>query len=98
MILEHKMLKNELESFLYEMRTNISEYGTWEKYIDPSVRPKYLDEINKIVEWLYADGANAASTEYKKKLDEFKKVGNPVKERYRFYSEINVYSEQFKNF
>ena len=92
MILEHKKLKNELESFLYEVRTNVDAYGSWEKYIDPSIRGKYLEELNKTVEWLYADGANAAGSEYKKRLDEFKKVGTPVKERYRFYSEIDVYS------
>ena len=38
MILEHKKLKNELESFIYDMRSNVSEYGNFEKYIDPNVK------------------------------------------------------------
>lgn len=38
MILEHKKLKNELESFVYDMRANVSEYGNLEKYIDPAIK------------------------------------------------------------
>lgn len=86
-------MKNELESFLYDMRTNVSEYGTLEKYIDPSIRDQYVSDISETVEWLYGDGANAANTEYKKRLDEFKKIGLPVKERYRFHSEFPVFYE-----
>ena len=26
------------ESFIYDMRSNVSEYGNFEKYIDPNVK------------------------------------------------------------
>ena len=98
MILEHKARKNELESFVYDMRSNVQEYGNLEKYIDPKIKDKYLADINHTVEWLYGDGQNAAGTEYSKKLEDFKKIGLPVKERYRFHSEFPIYYEQFKAF
>ena len=56
MILEHKARKNELESFVYDMRSNVQEYGNLEKYIDPKIKDKYLADINHTVEWLYGDG------------------------------------------
>lgn len=37
-ILDHKAIKNELESFSYDMRNSISEYGPLEKYIEPTLR------------------------------------------------------------
>jgi hypothetical protein len=45
-ILEFKAVKNELESFVYDMRNNISEYGSLEKYIDPSIKNEYLQKLN----------------------------------------------------
>jgi len=33
-ILEVKAFRNELESFSYDMRTNLEPYGNLEKYVD----------------------------------------------------------------
>jgi hypothetical protein len=78
-ILEFKAVKNELESFVYEMRNNISEYGSLERYIDPSIKNDYLQKLNLAVDWIYGEGQSAAKDVYKSKLEEFKKVGVPVK-------------------
>lgn len=55
-ILEFKATKNELESFLVEMRFNLDNYGPLEKYIDDATRQTFLAEINKAYDWLYGEG------------------------------------------
>src|SRR4051794_24577927 len=80
-ILDFKATKNELESFLVEMRFNLDNYGPLEKYIDPATRESFLSEINKAYDWLYGEGQSSAKELFKEKLDAFKKVGTPIKER-----------------
>lgn len=55
-ILEMKELRNSLEAYSYEMRNNLDSYGSWEKYLDEATRKTFLEDISKVVEWLYADG------------------------------------------
>jgi flagellar biosynthesis chaperone FliJ len=55
-ILDVKACRNGLESYLYELRTNIKEYGEYERYIDPAVKAKTLTEIENGVNWIYAEG------------------------------------------
>jgi hypothetical protein len=40
-----------------------------------------LQGISETIEWIYGEGANAANELYKKKFEEFKVIGQPVKER-----------------
>ena len=47
---------------------------------------------------LYGEGQTAPKEQFKEKLTAFKKVGLPIKERHRFYSEIEVFLQQFQNF
>ena len=56
MILELKKVKNELESYSYEMRNNIDSYGPLEKYVDDETRKTFLQKINETVDWLYGEG------------------------------------------
>lgn len=93
-----KALKNELESFSYEMRTNLDSYGSLERYADDQTKTDFLKQINQVIDWIYGDGQNAPKEAFRTKLEEFKKVGLPIKERHRFYTEIEIYFEQFKNF
>ena len=57
-----------------------------------------MQKLQETVDWLYGEGQSAPVQAYKDKLNEFKKIGYPVKERYRFHSEIDVYLQQFQNF
>ena len=52
-----------------------------------------MKKLNETVEWIYGDGQTAPKDAFKKKLDEFKKIGLPIKNRYRFHSEIDIYIE-----
>jgi hypothetical protein len=50
-----------------------------------------MAEIAVVVEWIYGDGENAPKKEYRDKLEQFKKVGEPVKARHFYYGELDVY-------
>jgi len=80
------------------MRNNIQEYGNLEKYIDPKVRDTFLVQLNQAVEWIYGEGQSAAKDAYRAKLDEFKKIGVPVKNRAAFYQDFPILLEQFTAF
>lgn len=90
-----KEVRNQLEAYSYETRNNIDSYGPWEKYIQDDVKATLIKEINECVEWIYADGENAPLKEYKEKLAKFKLIGEPVKARHFYYSELDVYYAQF---
>lgn len=52
-ILRIKEMRNTLEAYCYDMRSNIEQYGSLEKYIEPNLKQKFIEEINQTVEWLY---------------------------------------------
>lgn len=54
-------------------------------------------KINKVVDWLYDAGESAPKEEYVKTLEEFKKIGDPVKQRHFYYSELDLYFNQFND-
>lgn len=78
------------------MRGNLDSYGTFEKYLDDKTRGEFLGKINHVVEWIYSDeGAAAKKGDYEKVFNEFKAIGDPVKQRHFYYSELDVYFGQF---
>jgi len=70
-----KAAKNDFESYAYEMKANIDSYGPLEKYVDEETRKSFLQKINEAVDWIYGDGQTAPREEFKKRLDEFRKIG-----------------------
>jgi len=93
-ILEQKELRNVLESYSYEMRNNLDSYGTFEKYLDDETKKTFLAEINVVVDWIYGDGESAPLEEYKTRIAKFRAIGDPVKARHFYYSELDLYFEQ----
>lgn len=61
-----------MEAYAYDMRANIDAYGSLEKYIDPKIKASFLQDIEEVVSWLYADGEFASKEEYTTRLDRFK--------------------------
>lgn len=96
-ILEQKQLRNNLEAYSYEMRSNLESYGTFEKYLDEETKKTFIAEINVVVDWIYGEGENAPLAEYKTKLAKFKQIGQPVKDRHFYYSELDLYFSQFED-
>jgi len=91
-----KELRNSLEAYSYELRNNLDSYGSWEKYLDDETKKTLLADISVVVEWIYGDGETAPKQEYVTRLDKFRAIGEPVKQRHFYYSELEVYYEQFE--
>jgi len=58
-ILDLKEAKYELESYTYEMKNGIDSYGNFEHFIDPALKPTFMENLLATEEWIYADGENA---------------------------------------
>ena len=94
-ILEMKALRNSLEAYCYELKNNIDSYGPWEKFLEEDKRKPLVEELAATVDWIYGDGETAPLADYKRKMDSFKQIGEPVKARHYYYSELDVYFAQF---
>ena len=94
-ILEKKRLKNDLEAYSYEMKSDIDAYGKLEKYIEEAVKATLMTDILQTVDWLYDDGDDAESEEYQTRLTKFKAIGDPAKKRQFYHSELAVYYTQW---
>lgn len=78
------------------MRNNLDSYGTLEKYLDEAPKAAFQKDITFVVEWIYGDGENATAQEYRDWLAKFKLIGDPVKKRHFYYSELEVYYSQWE--
>jgi len=78
------------------MRNNLDSYGTFEKYLDEAAKGPFLKEIGETVDWLYGEGENASKVEYKTRIEKFKAIGEPVRTRHFYYSELEVYYSQYE--
>ena len=97
-ILDFKAVKNELESFTYDVKNNIDSYGPMEKCIEEAQRVELMARLQKTIEWIYGEGQQSSTEEYKKRLDEFRKIFVPIKARFNFRADFPVYLTQFEAF
>lgn len=95
--LDYKEARNDLESYTYDMKNNICEYGSMEHYIEASIKEPFLANLLQTVDWLYGEGENAPIEELRKRLEDFRVIGEPARARYRFYTTaadfINVFEK-----
>lgn len=96
MILEVKFMRNQLETYVYDMRAAIDTIGNFIPYINDNSRQVYLQELNNTEEWIYAEGESAAKEVYDAKLAELKNVGEPIKNRYKFFDLFPSRSKEFE--
>jgi hypothetical protein len=89
-------MRNSLEAYCYELKGNIDAYGAWEKYMEEAKRAPTVAELSETVDWIYGDGENAPLVDYKKKMEAFKLIGEPVRARHYYYSELEVYYAQYE--
>ncbi|CAN8305133.1 unnamed protein product [Cochlearia groenlandica] len=78
---ETKDRKNAVESYVYEMRNKLSD--KYHEYITDSDREAFLAKLQEVEDWLYEDGEDETKGVYVAKLEELKKVGGPIEERYK---------------
>ncbi|KAI8097088.1 heat shock protein 70 family [Halteromyces radiatus] len=81
LIMATEAAKNSLEEYGYDMRDKIT--GPLAEYIEPSIKDKFVEDLNTVVDWIYDEGDDQPKSVYVEKLETLKNIGNPVVERYR---------------
>ncbi|XP_053312346.1 heat shock protein 105 kDa [Spea bombifrons] len=87
MILQDKLekerndAKNAVEEYVYEFRDKLS--GPYGKFVSEKDLNIFLDLLTHTEDWLYEDGEDQPKRVYVEKLDELKKLGNPIQARYK---------------
>ncbi|KAK9830242.1 hypothetical protein WJX72_010520 [[Myrmecia] bisecta] len=71
--------KNELEAYIYALRNKL--HGPYADYVQEEDKAGILDRLEKMEDWLYEDGEDETKSVYTAKLDELKKVGEPIAQR-----------------
>lgn len=87
MILQDKLeknrndAKNAVEEYVYEYRDRLS--GPYSKFISEEDHRQFSELLTATEDWLYEDGEDQPRQVYVEKLEQLKKFGSPVHERYR---------------
>ncbi|TSQ35285.1 Heat shock 70 kDa protein 4 [Bagarius yarrelli] len=77
---ERNDAKNNLEEYVYDMRDKL--HGMFEKFISESDRDTLSLKLEDTENWLYEEGEDQPKQVYIDKLDELKKLGQPIQDRY----------------
>ncbi|EON69231.1 hsp88-like protein [Coniosporium apollinis CBS 100218] len=86
MIMEDKLVadtehvKNELESFIYELRSKIE--GVYAEFANEDEKAKLGEKLQTIEDWLYDEGEDATKAVYTSKIEEIRSVAGPIIQRY----------------
>jgi heat shock protein 4 len=73
--------RNELESYIYDMRDKIVSDTQLAPYCTEGERTAFSAMLESYENWLYEEGFDATKSVYVKKLVELKKMGNPIDNR-----------------
>jgi len=71
-------MRNELESYIYDMRDKIVSESHLAPYASSKDRESMSSALETIESWLYEDGFDATKSVYAEKLKELKKIGDPI--------------------
>jgi len=81
-IIETDEKRNDLESYIFTMRDKTAEHGEYGAFTSSAEREKMDSDLMKAEDWLY-DTFDATKVMYVEKLDELKKIGDPIVFRYK---------------
>jgi len=85
--------KNDLESYIYEMRNKLGE--KFSAYATSETKTSLLALLEQAESWLYSEGFKTTKEVYAQKLAELKKIGDPISNRFREYESIPEVSAEF---
>lgn len=71
--------RNELESYIYSMRTKLD--GALKPYCSSSEKDKLSSMLTDAEDWLYNDGFESTKQQYARKIDELKVIGDKIEFR-----------------
>ncbi|XP_019425878.1 PREDICTED: heat shock 70 kDa protein 16-like [Lupinus angustifolius] len=73
--------KNSLESYVYEMRNKLS--STYRSFASEQEKDDISRSLLETEEWLYEDGDDETELAYSSKLEDLKKLVDPIENRYK---------------
>ncbi|KAJ6376571.1 hypothetical protein OIU76_025677 [Salix suchowensis] len=73
--------KNALESYVYEMRNKL--FNTYRSFASDMEREGISRSLQETEEWLYEDGDDETENAYTAKMQDLKKMVDPVENRYK---------------
>ncbi|KAF5478898.1 hypothetical protein F2P56_005420 [Juglans regia] len=76
-----KFKKNALESYVYDMRNKL--FNTYRSFASDHEREGISSSLQQTEEWLYEDGDDETESAYTSKLDDLKKLVDPIENRYK---------------
>ncbi|KAK7261836.1 hypothetical protein RIF29_28158 [Crotalaria pallida] len=82
---ETKDRKNAVEAYVYDMRNKLND--KYQEFVTAPEREEFIAKLQEVEDWLYEDGEDETKGVYVAKLEELKKQGDPIEERYREYTE-----------
>ncbi|XP_038693623.1 heat shock 70 kDa protein 15-like [Tripterygium wilfordii] len=82
---ETKDKKNAVEAYVYDMRNKLSD--KYQEFVTDSQREELTATLQEVEDWLYEEGEDETKGVYTAKLEELKKQGDPIEERYKEYTE-----------
>ncbi|BAT91588.1 Heat shock protein [Vigna angularis] len=82
---ETKDKKNAVEAYVYDMRNKLND--KYQEFVIDSDREAFTTKLQEVEDWLYEDGEDETKGVYIAKLEELKKQGDPIEERYKEYTE-----------
>jgi len=74
-------MRNELESYIYDMRDKIISDSHLKSFATDEERSAFSDSLEKTENWLYEDGFDAVKKVYAEKLAALKALGTPIELR-----------------
>ncbi|KAC9514760.1 hypothetical protein R6Q59_012987 [Mikania micrantha] len=92
---ETKDKKNAVEAYVYDMRNKL--HDKLHEFVTDSEREGFITKLQETEDWLYEDGEDETKGVYIAKLDELKKQGDPIDQRYKEHSERGSFIDQLVN-
>eukprot|EP00978_Attheya_sp_CCMP212_P029881 scaffold107872_cov51-Attheya_sp.AAC.4 len=74
--------RNELESYIYDMRDKITSDSQLAPYCTDEEKAAFTTALETNENWLYEDGFDATKSVYAEKLDSLKRLGDPIEFRH----------------
>ncbi|XP_039124851.1 LOW QUALITY PROTEIN: heat shock 70 kDa protein 15-like [Dioscorea cayenensis subsp. rotundata] len=82
---ETKDKKNAVEAFVYDMRNKL--HDKYRDFVTQAEGEEFTAKLQEVENWLYEDGEDETKGVYVAKLEELKKQGDPIEERYNEFTE-----------
>ncbi|KAE9600486.1 hypothetical protein Lal_00046058 [Lupinus albus] len=82
---ETKDKKNAVEAYVYDMRNKLNE--KYQEFVVAQEREEFIAKLQGVEDWLYEDGEDETKGVYVAKLEELKKQGDPIEQRYKEHTE-----------